>query len=109
MIIVKAPQGTPEWHQARAGVITASMFSTAREWVDGLTDQQRIYVDGKEIPRDDLGAALGEVLATSESKRVVLQGDRDVILGDVVRILEQARNAGADEVAIAATRGSGAH
>ena len=42
----------------------------------------------------------------SEVKRVVLQGDRDVILGDVVWILDQARSAGAEEVAIAATRPS---
>ena len=31
MLIYNAPQGTPEWHEARAGVITASMFATARE------------------------------------------------------------------------------
>ena len=31
MIIVNCDQGSPEWHRARAGVITASMFSTARE------------------------------------------------------------------------------
>lgn len=31
MIIYTAQQGTPEWHEARAGVITGSMFATARE------------------------------------------------------------------------------
>ena len=31
MLIYNAPQGTPEWHEARAGVITGSMFATARE------------------------------------------------------------------------------
>ncbi|TKD30017.1 lambda exonuclease family protein [Azotobacter chroococcum] len=45
MIIVNCAQGSPEWHKARAGVITASMFSTARSKVNGLTEQQRIYVD----------------------------------------------------------------
>lgn len=30
MIIVECQQGSQEWHQARAGAITASMFSTAR-------------------------------------------------------------------------------
>lgn len=33
-------QGTDEWKRARAGVITASMFKTARERVGGLTAQQ---------------------------------------------------------------------
>ena len=31
MILHTAPQGSPEWHAARAGVITASMFATCRE------------------------------------------------------------------------------
>lgn len=31
MIIVECTQGSPEWHAARAGVITASMFGTARQ------------------------------------------------------------------------------
>lgn len=30
MIVVTCEQGSPEWHAARAGVITASMFGTAR-------------------------------------------------------------------------------
>jgi len=45
MIIVNCDQGSPEWHQARAGVITASMFSVARSRVGGLTEQQQKYVD----------------------------------------------------------------
>lgn len=35
-------QGTQEWHELRAGVITASMFHVARQ--NGLTAQQRTYV-----------------------------------------------------------------
>ncbi len=31
MIVVNCIQGSDEWHQARSGVITASMFSTARK------------------------------------------------------------------------------
>lgn len=30
MIIIECDQGSPEWHQARAGCITASMFDVAR-------------------------------------------------------------------------------
>lgn len=45
MLILECPQGSPEWHEARAGVITASMFSTVRKRVGGLTDQQAAYVD----------------------------------------------------------------
>lgn len=31
MILVEAPQGSPEWHSARAGAVTASMFKAVRE------------------------------------------------------------------------------
>ena len=37
MIIVNCTQGSAEWLQGRAGVITASMFSTARSKVNGLS------------------------------------------------------------------------
>ena len=45
MQTVKTPQGSPEWHRARAGAITASMFAEVRKRANGLTDQQRTYVD----------------------------------------------------------------
>ena len=45
MIIVNCIQGSPEWHQARAGVVTASMFAEVRKRVGGLTDQQATYVE----------------------------------------------------------------
>lgn len=45
MILVHEQQGSPAWKQARAGVITASMFSTIRKRVGGLTAQQQTYVD----------------------------------------------------------------
>lgn len=45
MIVVDCPQGTYEWHQARAGVITASMFKEVRARVGGLTEQQQRYVN----------------------------------------------------------------
>lgn len=45
MKIIHCSQGSQEWLQGRAGVITASMFSTARSKVNGLTTQQQTYVD----------------------------------------------------------------
>jgi hypothetical protein len=44
MIVYQCAQGTPEWHASRSGVITASMFSTVRAKVNGLTAQQQTYV-----------------------------------------------------------------
>lgn len=45
MISIVCEQGSSEWHQARAGVITASMFSVARSKVDALDARQQRYVD----------------------------------------------------------------
>lgn len=43
--IIECQQGSPEWHQARAGAITASMFLTIRQKVGTLDDRQRAYVN----------------------------------------------------------------
>jgi len=44
MKIIHCAQGSPEWREARAGVITASMFAIARQKVGMLTEQQQTYV-----------------------------------------------------------------
>jgi biopolymer transport protein ExbD len=48
---------------------------------------------------------LKSLLATRPDTPVVLQGDREVLLGDTVKILSVAQRAGATQVAIAAERG----
>lgn len=45
MIVYEVQQGSPEWNDLRAGVVTASMFATARSMVGQLTEQQAEYVD----------------------------------------------------------------
>lgn len=83
----------------------AGVTSTETKGVVVTVDpQQNVYVDGRAVSREELVEGLREAVAASDVKRVVLQGDRDVILGDVVNILDLARSAGAEEVAIAATR-----
>lgn len=44
MKFIECAQGTPEWHAARSGLITASCFADAVSTVGGLTDQQKAYV-----------------------------------------------------------------
>lgn len=44
MLIIECEQGSLEWHQARAGAITASMFAEVRKRVNGLNEQQEKYV-----------------------------------------------------------------
>lgn len=42
--IIECEQGGPEWHLARAGVVTASMFHEIRKVMNGLTEQQALFV-----------------------------------------------------------------
>ncbi len=57
MIVIKVPQGSPEWFGHRAGAITASMFSEVRRRVGGLTEQQQSYVSAILEGKDKAAAA----------------------------------------------------
>ena len=69
-----------------------------------VDESENIFVNGTATPREQLAEGLKQAVESSDVKRVVLQGDKGVLLGDVVYILDEARAAGAAEVAIAATR-----
>jgi biopolymer transport protein ExbD len=89
----------------RVNLPEAGTTSTESKGVVVTVDSKEVlFVNGEETARDSLPERLAGAIAASEIKRVVLEGDREVILGDVVWILDQARTAGASEVAIAATR-----
>jgi biopolymer transport protein ExbD len=68
-----------------------------------MTPSREIYVGDRPIPRDDasLVAALKDALGHSTEKIVILAGDRDVILGEVVRVLGLAKEAGSTGFALA--------
>lgn len=57
MLIVNCDQGSEEWHAARAGTITASMFSTARKRVGDLDERQTQYVAYVKAGMDKKDAA----------------------------------------------------
>mgnify|MGYP003634996055 FL=1 len=56
MIAIECPQGSSAWHAARAGCITASMFTVARSKVNGLTKQQKLYVDALLVGKSEADA-----------------------------------------------------
>jgi biopolymer transport protein ExbD len=45
---------------------------------------------------------LQEALGQSADKTVILRGDKDVLLGDTVKVMSVIKRAGASEIAIAA-------
>ena len=72
------------------------------------TSQHELFVNSKDVPERELVPSLREALGKVDAKVVVFQGDRKVLLGDMVRILNIAKAAGAGQIAIAAKRVTGA-
>jgi len=68
------------------------------------TADHEIFVNSKDIPSSELEPTLREALAKIDPKIIIFQGDRKVLLGDLVKILRVAKAAGADQIAIAAKR-----
>jgi len=72
------------------------------------TAQHELFVNSRDVPERELSSSLREALGKVDQKIVVFQGDRKVLLGDMVRILNIAKGAGAEQIAIAAKRVTGA-
>ena len=68
------------------------------------TADHRIFVNQAEVNEKTLGAALKDAIAKDPDKLVVFQGDPAVILADMVRILDVAKTAGAQQIAIAVAK-----
>lgn len=49
MRVIQCDQGSIEWHRARAGCITASMFSTIRKKVGCLDSRQLVFVEAVRV------------------------------------------------------------
>jgi biopolymer transport protein ExbD len=65
------------------------------------TANHDIYVNQKLVSEDQLGGVLKDALSHTPEKLVMFDGDARVILGDMVRILDIAKGAGATQVALA--------
>jgi biopolymer transport protein ExbD len=67
-----------------------------------LTPKHEIFVNQKRVGEESFEKTLKDALSTSADKIVILRGDKDVLLGDTVRIMSMIKRAGASEIAIAA-------
>ncbi|MDO8431791.1 MAG: biopolymer transporter ExbD [Candidatus Binatus sp.] len=68
------------------------------------TSDHTIMVNDKGVTEAELVPTLHTALQNSTDKIVVFQGDPKVILGDMVRILDLAKSAGAEAIAIAVSQ-----
>jgi biopolymer transport protein ExbD len=74
------------------------------------TAQHELFVNSRDVPERELRTTLTEALQKLDdaNKVMIFQGDRKVMLGDMVRIMNIAKAAGAKSIAIAAKRVTGA-
>ncbi|MEW6620140.1 MAG: biopolymer transporter ExbD [bacterium] len=85
---VKLPSSTVTEAQSEGIIIT-------------VTKENKIYVGKEEISAENLLNYLKEKLETEKDKFVIINGDQDVLLGNAVKIMDLAKIAGAEKIAIA--------
>lgn len=81
-----------------------STAAQPREITVTVTSADEIYVNNNPTPIDQLEGVLRGLVSGNPDVPVVLEGDRDVLFGEAVKILSLAQKAGAAQVAIAAQR-----
>jgi biopolymer transport protein ExbD len=69
-----------------------------------VDDAGVIHVNGEVVADGGLAEALEVSLASAQDKIVVLRGDKRVLLGQAVDVLDLAQKAGAEGIAIATQR-----
>ncbi|HWP57133.1 MAG TPA: biopolymer transporter ExbD [Candidatus Acidoferrales bacterium] len=80
----------------------AQTQSEPRGVVVTLTPKREIFVNQRRVAEPELARVLSEAFGGAPEKIVILRGDREVALGDVVKVLSLVKQAGASEIAIAA-------
>jgi biopolymer transport protein TolR len=68
-----------------------------------ITPSREVFVNERPVATDDasITSVLRDTLAHSNEKVVILAGDRQVVLGEVMRVLGLAKEAGATGFALA--------
>jgi biopolymer transport protein TolR len=81
--------------------------SQPREITITVTPANEIYVNSNLTAYEDLENVLRGLVSARPDIPVVLEGDREVLFGQAVKILSIAQKAGATQIAIAAERRQG--
>ncbi|WP_372609884.1 ExbD/TolR family protein [Halomonas sp.] len=69
-----------------------------------LTAEGAVWVDGEAVDAHRVGERVAELV--SDEGGVVIQADRESTTGLLVEVMERIRQAGVEEMAVAATRGT---
>ena len=81
-----------------------STSAQPREITVSVTSADEIYVNNTPTPMEQVEGVLHGLVSANPEVTVVLEGDREVLFGEAVKILSIAQKAGAAQVAIAAQR-----
>jgi biopolymer transport protein ExbD len=73
----------------------------------GVTPEGEVWFEGRRIDLRSVRAHVERALAEDPESGVVIVADKDSRTGDVVRVMDQCRLAGAANVSLAARRGEG--
>ena len=82
----------------------AKTDTVSRNVVVTLTTIGDIYINGKMVNKHTFEEELKKALTQTDNKLVILEGDKNAMLGDAVRLISLAKEAGASEIAIAADK-----
>ena len=80
--------------------------SEPRQIVITVTPQKEIFINNTPTTLAEMDLILRPLIEAKKDIPVILEGDKDVLLGETVKILSAAQRAGATQIAIAANKGS---
>jgi len=80
--------------------------SEPRQIVITVTPKKEIFINNNPISLADLEGFLRPLVQAQTDIPVILEGDKEVVLGEAVKILAVAQRAGAKQIAIAAEKPS---
>jgi biopolymer transport protein TolR len=66
-----------------------------------ITPDRKIYVETKQFDDDKVEGEIAGVIQAEPNKRVLLKGDESVTVGDVRKLMDHAKKAGAKAVQLA--------
>ncbi|WP_027960988.1 ExbD/TolR family protein [Halomonas halodenitrificans] len=69
-----------------------------------ITPEDAVWVDGEPVDAHRVGDVVAPLV--SDDGGVVIQADRNASTGRLIEVMDRIRQAGVDNVAVAATRGS---
>ncbi len=72
-----------------------------------VTADNQIFINQMKVDVSQVEPTLRDLLADDPKKLVILQGDRSVMLGEAVHIMDLAKRAGAQSISIAAEKEGG--